>query len=700
MTATRREFIGTLAAASAVRAFGMTPTDVAPVVRFGFITDCHYAAHIPEKPGERRRYREGLAKMRTFVQTMNGLKPDFVVEGGDFKDLGRTPEESLSYLDAIEAEFARFEGPRYHVLGNHDHDNISKGDFLAHISNAGQESAKAWYSFDVKGVRFIVLDACYKSDGTPYDRGRFSWRDTFLPPEQVEFLRSELESAPGPCVPIVHQQLDAEDDTCIANAAEVRRVIEESGKVKCVIQGHWHEGSFREIGGIAYFSSKANVIDSAPDANAFSLVEIYPSGGAKIECMKPKREFASRPHGGWRGGFEWSPGRYQVHFIYTGRGEAMFHIFPDGTTMLLDCGDSMRFLGTPQEAPMLPDLSCRAGEHVARYVERVNPKGRNVDFFHLSHYHEDHGGGERWHGERISAPTGDYWLCGLGDAARFLAFGKIVDRAWPGFDYPLDALAKSRDGTPRNVRAVYRHLAAARGTQVEKFRLGARDQFVQLNAAAARREFSVFNLCANGRFVQRDGSVCDLYAHRVAAGERSFNENGMSCGLVVSYGQFRFFTAGDFSDNIAFADGTRGAIESRLAEAVGPVDVAKASHHGHHSMPPELVRALRARVWTACVLDRQHMTDDTCMRLSDRSLYGGDRLILPTWMPQDRPGTAFGRTYLKDVARPVKEEPCNVVLDVSEGGNDYTFRCFSAADHAFRLKAEYGLFTMAKASRI
>ena len=101
----------------------------------------------------------------------------------------------------------------------------------------------------------------------------------------------------------------------------------------------------------------------------------------------------------------WRPGHYQVHYIFTGRGESMFHVFPDGTSMLLDVGDSMRFYGTPKETPHLPDISRRAGEWVARYVERVNPKGRKVDYFHLSHYHEDHGGGERYHGERIAAPT-------------------------------------------------------------------------------------------------------------------------------------------------------------------------------------------------------------------------------------------------------------------------------------------------------
>ena len=257
-------------------------TDTTPLGRFGFITDCHYAPHLASIPPDRRRYGGSLEKMRRFVQHMNRLGVDFIVEGGDLKDWGRTPEESLAYLDAMESAFAGFGVPRHHVLGNHDHDNLSKDEFLSHIVNTGQPCASAWYSFDFHGVRFIVLDANYRSDGAPYCRGDFDWRDCFIPDEQVGFLHAELASAPGPCVPILHQQLDAEDDTCIANAAEVRRIIEESGKVKCVVQGHWHEGSFRKIGGVTYYSSPASVFDSVAESEAHSLIEVFPSGGVRI----------------------------------------------------------------------------------------------------------------------------------------------------------------------------------------------------------------------------------------------------------------------------------------------------------------------------------------------------------------------------------------------------------------------------------
>ena len=689
---TRREFLEGLGAAG-VLAGCTTPGTWNPIVRFGFITDCHYAAHIV-RPGDNRRYPQALRKLGDFVDAMNREGVDFVVEGGDFKDLGRTPSESLAYLDAMESCLAGFKGPRYHVLGNHDHDNLSKEEFLAHISNDGQPAAKAWYSFVRGGVKFIVLDACYRPDGTPYCRGRFSWKETRLPQEQIDFLRAELASATGPCVPIVHQQLDAEDETCIQNAAEIRAILEQSGKVSCVIQGHLHEGSFREINGIGYYTGKASVIGEAPDSNAFAIVEIDAAGRVAIRGFNSADSIAARVTGGWEGGSGWQTGHYQIHYIYTGRGESMFHIFPDGTSMLLDCGDSMRFYQTPAETPLLPDLSRRSGEWIARYVERVNPKGRQVDYFHLSHYHEDHGGGERYHAERISVPTGDYWRCGLADAARFLSFTTVVDRAWPGFNDPLDVLTTSRDGTPRNIRAVYAHLAA-KGTKIEKFRLGATDQFVQRQANLAKPGFQIFNLCANGRYVRKDGTVCDLYAERVKAGTKTLNENGLSCGFIATYGAFKYFTAGDFSDGYQKPDGSKGQTEDLLAEAVGPVDVAKMNHHGHHAMYPELVKSLRARVWTACVLDQQHVTDDSASRLADRSLYSGARTILPTYMPLNRPETPDGRAYLSDVPKVVQDTPCHLVIDVPPGGESYTVTCVSAADETARVLARFGFFSRA-----
>jgi len=682
----RRTFLQGVAAAGCARVFGDVG-DMVPAVRFGFITDCHYAAHLKHSAG--RAYDEGLVKMDAFVATMNSLKADFVVEGGDFKDLGRTPAESIAYLKDIEKRFAAFDGPRYHVLGNHDHDNISKGEFLSNVTNHGQKKTKAFYSFVRNGIKFIVLDACYNPDGTPYRCGKFSWKAALIPKEQVKFLKDELASAAGPCVPIVHQQLDAMDETCIRNAPEIRDILEQSGKVKLVIQGHLHEGSFREINGIGYFTSAASVIGPASESNAFSLIEIYPSGGTKITGYNPSKMFeTSYVPGSWEGRRPWSKGHYQIHYIYTGRSECMLHIFPDGTSMLLDCGDSMRFYRSDAEIPLPSPPSVRAGEFAAKYVMGVNPKGDKVDYLHLSHYHEDHGGGDRYHGGILGRSSlGHFNKCGIADAARFLKFGRVVDRAWPGLDDPLPFSDTDQAGTPRQMRAVYAHLAETQGAQIERFVLGSTDQFRQLDEQSAFPNFKVFNLCACGRYVRKDGSIRDLYAERIKSGAKALNENGMSCGMIVEYGKFRYFTAGDLSDGWRHTDGLRHEIEDAIAEAVDPVHVAKMNHHGHHSMFPELVKALKPRVWTNCSLDQRHCTDDTMTRLADRALYAGPRLMLPTYMPLNRAKEA-DRSFLSDVAQCVIEQPCHVVLDVPPGGETYTFSCWSAIEPGNPLKCE------------
>jgi len=275
----RRTFIGGLAALS-LAGCKTSRRGEKPVVRFGYITDCHYAANL--KPSLDRQYAQALGKMETFVGFMNLLKADFVVEGGDFKDLGTSRDESLSYLDKIEKSFSKFDGKRYHVLGNHDHDNLTKEEFLSHVTNAGQETAQAYYSFVVNGITFVVLDANYRYDGTPYDCGNFNWKEALIPQKEIDFLKETLAAAPGPVVPIVHQQLDAKDDTRIKNARTIKNILAASHKVRFVLQGHYHEGMQSNEGRIHFYTSKASVVGNAPEKNAFCLVSVYADGACSV----------------------------------------------------------------------------------------------------------------------------------------------------------------------------------------------------------------------------------------------------------------------------------------------------------------------------------------------------------------------------------------------------------------------------------
>ena len=312
----------------------------------------------------------------------------------------------------------------------------------------------------------------------------------------------------------------------------------------------------------------------------------------------------------------WKRGEFQVHFIYTGVCESMFWIMPDGTTMLLDCGDFMAWARGKKAVWILPNGRRHAGEWVARYVERVNPGRTAVDYLMLSHHHSDHGGCDdwgagvrEWNGKKLS-------VSGILQAADTLRFDTAFDRGWPDFNDPVPDELCNTDCYV-HMRKVYDYLVQRDGLKMQKFNVGATGQVALRKDAAAYPSFSVANIAGNGRILRRDGSVRNLYAG--LHGARRLNENGMSLGLLVKYGPFRFYTAGDFSDEPRVPDGRRVNIEVELAKELGPVDVAKVNHHGHHAMPRELVSALRARVWTACVWDQLHMTADTLERLCDRS---------------------------------------------------------------------------------
>ena len=75
----------------------------------------------------------------------------------------------------------------------------------------------------------------------------------------------------------------------------------------------------------------------------------------------------------------WLKGHFQIHFIYTGVSETIFLIYPDGTSLLIDCGDHPAHKRGKYAVPILPGLDRHAGEWIARYVLRVNPRREKVD---------------------------------------------------------------------------------------------------------------------------------------------------------------------------------------------------------------------------------------------------------------------------------------------------------------------------------
>ena len=269
-----------LAAASlnAVELFGANKQ---PSVRIGLVTDMHYAN---KKPAGSRYYRETLAKLEEAARQFQKEKPDHVVELGDFIDAADSIETEKSYLKRINKDFAALPGKKHYVLGNHCVHTLTKDEFLEGV---GQK--KSYYSFDAGGFHFVILDACFRSDGKPYGRKNFQWTDPNIPMDQVEWLQADLKKASGKTIVFIHQRLDVANNYGVKNAAQIRKVLEDSSKVLVVFQGHSHKNDLKEINGIHYCVHRAMVEGKGEENNGYSTMDVFPNGTIRVTGFRKQK---------------------------------------------------------------------------------------------------------------------------------------------------------------------------------------------------------------------------------------------------------------------------------------------------------------------------------------------------------------------------------------------------------------------------
>jgi hypothetical protein len=273
----RRDFLRAGAAITVAGALGRQRAFAAEAgpekLTFAVFTDSHYA---DREPAGSRFYRDSAEKLAEGIKTVNEATPApaFAIMLGDYVDKRGGAREKAADLKTIEAVFAKFKGPRHYVLGNHDVDVFTKEQFIA-----GTGMPAPNYAFDAGAFRCIVLDADFKKDFSPYRAGNFSWVDTWVPPDEQKWLKAALDGAKGKAIIFAHQCLDDEKRADgVKNGQDVRRILEESGKVVAVFQGHNHAGGFHEIKGIPYFTQKAMVEGQGLKNNAYALATVSPDG--------------------------------------------------------------------------------------------------------------------------------------------------------------------------------------------------------------------------------------------------------------------------------------------------------------------------------------------------------------------------------------------------------------------------------------
>ena len=249
-----------------------------PRVRFGVVTDLHYADK--ESAGS-RCYRETLTKFAEAAERFQQDRADFVIALGDLIDSADSVEQERGYLQRLHAAFSTLPCAKHYVLGNHCVYTLTKAEFLETV---GQRDS--YCSFDAAGYHFVVLDACFRQDGQPYGRKNAEWTDANVPAAELAWLRADLSKTSAKTIVFVHQCLDVGQPYGIKNAPEVRKILEESGQVLAVLQGHRHHSDYRELARIHYCTLVAMVDGSGPEKNAYAVVDVLADGTLRIKGFR------------------------------------------------------------------------------------------------------------------------------------------------------------------------------------------------------------------------------------------------------------------------------------------------------------------------------------------------------------------------------------------------------------------------------
>jgi 3',5'-cyclic AMP phosphodiesterase CpdA len=281
----RREFLKGAASIAAVSTLPLSTVELAFADQeknfsFAYISD----AHIQHIKGSQfvRNWDRGL--IRAVAETnLLQPKPDFVMFGGDLAQLGTKAEldhgaEILSKLDFT---------PRM-VMGEHDY-YLDLGEYWSELFGP------QWYSFDHKGVHFVVLNSILTYDEWTHERWPTAEQrmlemaaldnpngSPFMVGEkQRQWLAKDLDGVAKetPVVVFSHspiQKIYKGWNFWTDDAEEVQALLEPFDNVT-VVYGHVHQIQYNQIGNISFHAVMATAWPWP-----------YPRSYAQAESYMPK----------------------------------------------------------------------------------------------------------------------------------------------------------------------------------------------------------------------------------------------------------------------------------------------------------------------------------------------------------------------------------------------------------------------------
>lgn len=285
-----------------------------PIFSFGVISDVQYA-DIPDGrsfSGVPRYYRHSFLVLQRAVNKWNDHgKLRFSVNFGDIVDGFCPKDKSLTAVQKVIMELEKFNGPIYHMIGNHCLYNLPRSKLVT-LLKLPSVSDRAYYDFcPSPEYRFIVLDAYdFSALGWPQDHPTTSAAKKFLDDknpnadknspngmvgldtrfllfngavgkEQLDWLDGILQDSTKHEQKVIvccHLPLDPEAASSVAllwNYEEVMDVIHRYKCVKVCFAGHDHKGGYSVDSHGVHHRVLEAALECPPGSNAFGYVDVY-----------------------------------------------------------------------------------------------------------------------------------------------------------------------------------------------------------------------------------------------------------------------------------------------------------------------------------------------------------------------------------------------------------------------------------------
>ena len=245
---------------------------------FGLFSDLH--ANLPGLPerGYGGRSMEDLARGLARFRDA-GVR--FAVSLGDNTQPARTPMEQRTQLEDMAALWNGYGFPVRPVFGNHEFQQLGLEEVLSAFRR--EDCPDRYYSFTEEGVRFIVLDTNVNPDGTHFAADNFDWRYGIVDDAQLawlgDLLKEKVRSVVFAHSPLYWETGDPHDDWFrVLNHREVRSLLEASGCVEAVFQGHHHTFHADRHNGIPYLNIPSPEQAPAYSDDCFPIVRISEDG--------------------------------------------------------------------------------------------------------------------------------------------------------------------------------------------------------------------------------------------------------------------------------------------------------------------------------------------------------------------------------------------------------------------------------------